>query len=405
MATQARPTDIGSKGTHALLMKLVTMRDPHGVLSVYTSSSAPGGERHEPHAEDIALHNALDAVQHDVDARGPRSMATALRAAMERLRSALAELTDPTGGGLGRALFAPISGGEHRLVVTRDPMEPFVMLGPAAGLRTLLGPLDAGRAAGVVAVSAGSVRAVSATNGGAEEAMLLAMDDQSGEWRRLQGPASSNPAQALHTASQRDLFERRLKEHRRQFVGGAGDALLAATSKHGWDRVAIAGSAEFVAALAEALEDHIETIRCSFAPRHELSATEMARQFVPELDAARERRHTSLVNDVRDAALATRGTAALGVDDVATALAEGRVQRLLLDTRREMAGSVTPDGRLVRSGQKPPGVSADELTSEPHLVERMIERTLSSGGDVVPLVPSAADVLAEWDGVAAFLRW
>ena len=47
----------------------------------------------------------------------------------------------------------------------------------------------------------------------------------------------------------------------------------------------------------------------------------------------------------------------------------------------------------------------DELISEPHLVERMIERTLSSGGDVVPLVPSAADALAEWDGVAAFLRW
>jgi hypothetical protein len=128
-------------------------------------------------------------------------------------------------------------------------------------------------------------------------------------------------------------------------------------------------------------------------------------QFLPDLDAARERRHVSLVNDVRDAGLAAHGTAALGVDDVVAALAEGRVHRLLLDTRREMAGSVAPDGRLVRAGQKPPGVRADDLTSEPHLVERMIERTLSSGGDVVPLVPSAADTLAEWDGVAAFLRW
>jgi Bacterial archaeo-eukaryotic release factor family 5 len=405
MTTQASPAQIGAGKTHALLAELAAIRDPEGVLSVYAASSAPTGERHEPHAEDIAVRGALDALLKEVEESGPRAKASALRSTIERLRSPLADLTDPTAGGLGRALFARLSGGDHRVIVTRDPVDALVMLGPAAALRPLLGPLDAGRPMGVVAVSGDRVRAVSLDDGSAEDVLALEFDDQSGEWRRLQGPASSNPAQAMQTASQRDLFERRFKEHRRRFVSGAADALVAMSGERGWERIGIAGSAEFTRALAEATEGRVETVPCGFTPRHELSAGELARQFQPHLSAARERRHTVLVDEVRNAALAARGTAALGPDDVFTALAEGRVHQLLLDTRREMTGSVAPDGRLVRAGQKPPGVEVGELTSEPHLVERMIERTLAAGGDIVPLVPAAADGLSEWDGVAAFLRW
>jgi Bacterial archaeo-eukaryotic release factor family 5 len=404
MTTQASPKGTGANGMRLLLTELAGIRDAVGVLSVYATSSAPAGDRHGPHSEDIALRSALNALQKEI-AGGPRATAAALKEIIERLRSPLADLTDPRAGGLGRALFAPLSGGDYRLIMTRDPMDPSVMLGPAASLRALLGPLDAGRAVGAVAVSASTVRAVSASHDGAEDALILAMDDQSGEWRRLQGPASTNPAQAMHTASQRDLFERRLNEHRRQFVAGAADALLETAAERGWDRLAIAGSAEFRNALAEGTEDHIETIRCSFSPRHELSTMELAQQFLPDLDAARQRRHMTLVNHAIDAARATQGTAAIGVDDVFAALAEGRVHRLLVDTRGEMAGSMAPDGRLVRAGQIPPGMKAGDLFEEPHLVERMIERTLDSGGDIVPLAPSAADALTEWDGVVAFLRW
>lgn len=390
---------------HALLAQLRGIRDPEGVLSVYASSDAAAGVRHGPHAGDIAVRSALDALQDDVTAGGPRSRAVALRTALDRLRSALEELTDPTRTGRGRALFAPLGGGDHRVVTTRTPLEPLAVLRPAPYLRPLLGPLDAGRPAGAVAVSAGAVRAVCMRDGSADEVLHLQFDDQSGDWRRLKGPASGNPFQAAHMASQRDLYQRRLHEHRERFVGGAAAALVATAAERGWERLCIAGDPEFAEALAAAAGDHIETVRDTSVPRHDLSPAELARALTPCLDAAREARHAQLVKDVRDAALAARGTAVLGMDDVLTALAEGRVHRLLLDVRHEVAGSISPDGRLVRTGQRPAGVDPDALVGEPHLVERIIEQTLAAGGHIVPLVPSAADGLAEEDGVAAFLRW
>lgn len=396
---------VATNGMHALLAELRGIHDPEGVLSVYASSDAAGGVRHGPHAGGIAVRSALDALQDDVTTGGPRSRAVALRTALDRLRSALAELTDPTRTGRGRALFAPLGGGDHRVVVTRTPLEPLAVLRSTPYLRPLLGPLDAGRPAGGVAVSADAVRAVCMRDGSAEEVLHLQFDDQSGDWRRLQGPASGNPAQAAHMASQRDLYQRRLHEHRERFVAGAAAALVATGAERGWERLCIAGDREFAEALAAAAGNDIETVRDTSVPRHDLSPAELAHALAPCLDAAREAQHTKLVRDVRDAALAAHGTAVLGMDDVLTALAEGRVHRLLLDVRHEMAGSISPDGRLVRTGQRPAGVDPDALVGEPHLVERIIEQTLAAGGHIVPLVPSAADALADGDGVAAFLRW
>jgi peptide subunit release factor 1 (eRF1) len=90
---------------------------------------------------------------------------------------------------------------------------------------------------------------------------------------------------------------------------------------------------------------------------------------------------------------------------VLDALAEGRVHTLLLDAARELEGSATGDGRLYPAGVVPPGVSPDELRTEPHLAERMAERALETGATLVAVTGAAAETLAEHDGVAAILRW
>jgi hypothetical protein len=405
MAAEASKPGVRRISTRELLADLVAMHDPEGILSIHVSPGAEIGERHAPRPGEIALREGIDALRDEVTAQGPRARGVALRSLLERLRPQLDDLVDPMLPGRGRALFAPLGGGAPRTVATREPLATLVALGPTASLRPLLGPLEAGRPAGIIAVSAPAVRAVDWRDGTAEDVVTLEFDDESGEWRRFMGPAAPNLARGIESASQRDLYIRRLREHEARFVAGGADALIEAARECAWERLCIAGDAELVAALSDATGDRIETVRGETVPRHDLSAHELALALAPTLDEARETRHAALVREVCDTALASRGTASLGVDDTLAALAEGRVHLLLLDTRREMAGSVAPDGRLVRRHQTPPGVDPGALSEEPRLVERMIERALATGGDVVALVPAAADALAEWDGVGALLRW
>jgi hypothetical protein len=272
-------------------------------------------------------------------------------------------------------------------------------------MRPLLAPLDSARPAGIVAVSATGVRAVDWRDGRAEDVVTMAFDDESGEWRRMKGPASSNPAQSMQMASQRDLFERRLREHRKRYVSGCASELVEAAEARGWERLLLAGMPELIRALSAETSGRVPTLEGGAIPRAEISAQDLATALAPALDQARDEDHRQKAALVRDAALSTQGTATLGLDDTLAALAEGRVHELLLDTQREVSGVVSPDGRLARRGQVPPGVAPGTLQAEPHLIERMIERALETGAGVVPLAATAADVLDDWDRVAARLRW
>ena len=91
------------------------------------------------------------------------------------------------------------------------------------------------------------------------------------------------------------------------------------------------------------------------------------------------------------------------MDDVLTALAEGRVQHLLLDPRRRHAGARAADGRLVAAGEVLPGAGA--AAPEPHLMERMLERALATGAGVTVLQDGAAEPLDAHGGIGAALRW
>ena len=64
-----------------------------------------------------------------------------------------------------------------------------------------------------------------------------------------------------------------------------------------------------------------------------------------------------------------------------------------------------PDGRLWPEGTQPGDVPSGELAPEPFLAERMIEQALARGATVTPVEQDAAAPLADYDGMAAILRW
>ena len=75
----------------------------------------------------------------------------------------------------------------------------------------------------------------------------------------LQGPAASHPrgsgerAPGTHSSSQRDLFERRLEQHRVVFVREVAGKCLAVARERGWPLVLVLGDPHLTAPAAEVL--------------------------------------------------------------------------------------------------------------------------------------------------------
>lgn len=382
------------------LRAVAEMRDPVGVLSVYVDASP--GEREGRDTAAVALRNALHALERSQHER-PR--AAALHEALERLRGPLDDLLSPRLAGRGRALFAGIESGEVEQVHVQPPLATGVVLEETAYVRPLLAVLPACLPAGIAAVSRREVRALEWRPEHAAELAAFPVEPETGEWRKMKGPADPRTTAGQHSASQEDRFERRLAEERGRLVAAAGERLARLAAARSWDVLVVAGEAETTAALVGAVGgDGVEVVTDPTVIGGTASAGELSAAFAGAVAAARGGRALAATEAARDAALAG-GKGALGVSETLDALAEGRVHTLLLDAAREHEGAATPDGHLYPAGVVPPGTSPDELRPEPHLAERMVERALATGALIVPVGGRAAEVLAGHDGVGAILRW
>jgi protein required for attachment to host cells len=384
-------------------LEIVRLRDRHGVLSVYVDADPREQAATRP-AWVVAAENGLDEIRARVKADGDRARWTAVFRALESLEVELAALLDPRRPGRGRALFATIEGDEVRRVAVQMPLVDKVVLDDLADLTPLLVAYDRGRPAGLVVVSHAALRVLEAALGVVEELAGFDIEPETSDWRELKGPAAANPGLPQHSASHRDRFERRVDEHRDRLLERAAGELERLCARRGWDRLVLAGDPRLTHAVRDEL--HREHVDVSAVDRtlNGLSATEIADALAPALEQANARREASLVGRAKDAAL-SGNAGALGLDDVVSALEDGRVEHLLFDPARSYPGARAPDGRLVPEGAVPLGVDADELVAEPSLAGHLIERALATDARVTPLSAAGAQALAEHGGVAALLRW
>ncbi|HSI97069.1 MAG TPA: VLRF1 family aeRF1-type release factor [Gaiellaceae bacterium] len=384
-------------------LEVVRLRDPYGVLSVYVDAD-PREQASSRPAWIVAAENGLSEVRERVKSDGDRPRWTAVFERLERLEAELATLLDPRQPGRGRALFATIDGGAVHRVSVQVPLENHVSLDEAAYLIPLLVALDRGRPAGLVVVSQAAAVALEQHLGVVRELTTIALEPDTSDWREMKGPAAANPALAQHGAPQRDLFDRRLGEHRGRLLEGAATRLVELAAQRSWDRVVVAGDGRLGPPLAEAFGAYETDVSVVDRTLHGISPSEIGAALAGELDEANRRREDRLVARARNAAL-SGGAGALGLADVLTALADGRVDRLLVAEGREYRGMRSSDGILVPEGVVPPGVAAHELAPVPSLTTHMIEQALAIDARVTPLSATGAAALAEHDGIAALLRW
>jgi hypothetical protein len=327
-----------------------------------------------------------------------------LRARIDQLRPELERLLDRAAPGQGRALFAGVADGQVRTVALQMPLGDRVVLETDAFIRPLLTAWSQAGPAGIVAVSADEIRMIDLRFGWAEEVAAIRPPEQV-EQRELKGPAAANPALNQHSASQRDLFERREEDKLVRFLRTVGPAVTDQARVREWDQLLVTGEAHLVNAVTDGLPPgwNGELVTMTH-PVATLTVPKIVATVVPALDEARQRRRRALATRAYESAMSANA-GAWGLSDTLTALQQGQVAHLLLTADGQWPGSRTPEGVLLPDGEVPPGVEVDRLTPEPHLGERMIELAFNGGARVTVLERDDAQLIAEAGGVAALLRW
>lgn len=381
------------------LLALSRRTDPGGVLSIYVAADAGADPGLQGAAIDIK--NRLAELERNVAAEGPRERTQAVRAAVERLGPELDRLTNPQERGNGRALFAPVGGGEVTRFASQMPLANRVVLDDGPFIHPLLELLDEGRPAGVLLVTQDEARLLEWRLGELSELERLEPTVVEAPHERT-GPVGSSPSERPRSP-RREQRQAREWTQTLRFLDEVAEAAGALAERQGWERVLVSGGDRLTEPLASALTlpPDVMVIR---DPRvlTQLDPQRLTATVTEQLRAQHAGYEARLVEEVRRAALAT-GAGALGASDVIGALNEGRVAHLVYDPEVRYQGSIGDDGRLYVGEEV--GPTASDREPEPRLTERLVERALETGARVTPVEGAASGALADADGIAALLRW
>ena len=383
------------------MREALSLADPLGVLSVYLSArdaATPGNTAVR------ALEVELGRLGRLIDTSwttGAGPAHSALAAVEQHVRGAIL-----SGDARDLALFAALGRGEVAVVEPGGAVPTRATFGARADVRPLCLALDEAHPAGVALVSGDGVRVLEWAPGSLTDVWSEALPEL--EEPDLVGPAHAHPrgqpgsAPGFRVAQQRDLFETRMRGELERLLAGAGKTIADLASEHGWRELALAGDERLTPALARGLPSGAP-LEIAPVPRLEQwrSTGELAGRVAPAIAGVRERRMESLVRRVLDA---VGGRGVVGLRDTLAALADGRVDTLLVAADRPIVGRSSAFGALAAPGETPPGSVAAELVDDPMLADAMIGRALETDAAVVVL-PAGPAALLGGDDVAALLRY
>jgi hypothetical protein len=382
----------------AALREVVSISDEIGVLSFYLNAD-PREETSSRPAWRIRFRNELADLRERIMADGDETRKKAVLKRLTELDRPFRHLLDPAESGLGRVMFAPVSGEEVSVFSFQLPVADQIALEPTAYVRPLVNTVEAAPPAGIVVVCRDGLRMIDYRYGMVEDVGRSRYEVDPEDWREMRGPAPSELSQ--QGSSHREKFASRVEDNLTRLVRADAPQVTAKAADLGWTTLVLVGDVQLTGILAGGLAGDVIQIDAVVDP---LPSVKIVEYVGPQLRAARTRHGVGLANRAKDATLAG-GRGVLGLRDTLHALNESRVANLLLDESREWSGSRTAYGMLHLSGEIPPGESEKTLVEEPAMGERMIERALDIDAEVTVLDRGASEVLTDFDGVAAILRW
>ncbi len=391
---------MASAGHATKVVEALRLSGALGVVSVYVNARAaatPGNA--DMHGLEVELARVGRTVDAAWAADGEPAHA-ALASIKEHVRDAVL-----SGEARNLALFGALGHGETVVFEPAGSVPTRAVLGPRADVRPLCVALQESRPAGVALVSVERIRVLEWTPGALADVWSETFPEL--EQRDLRGPAHAHPhglpgaAPGSKSGQQRDLFASRARDALERLLAVAGQRIAKLATERDWPELALAGDNRLVSMLARGLPA-AASVDLVPLPRLEQwrSPGELAGLVAPAIADARDRRTTRLVGRVLESA---GGSCARGLGETLAALADKRVDTLLMPADRPIAGRSGAKGLLAAPGDVPAGHTAAELVDDPMLADAMIAEALSARAAVVVLSGVCARMLD--DDVAALLRY
>jgi hypothetical protein len=214
-----------------------------------------------------------------------------------------------------------------------------------------------------------------------------------GDWRPFGGTAGGSPARGLLPTSHDERYRARVQAQRDQLYETTAKETAKRLDALGWERVALVSEGQvasrFRAALpAEVIERVIAEADLNLAG-HDPNA--IADAIEPLIEEAWRKRTTALI-ELAHRRPRTGGAATIGAQETFGALAEGRVDHLLIDPDRDFSAAA---GMIPSSIRGP-----REL-----LGERAVEAAIGTSAQVTAFSTTASQPLRDAGGMAALLRY
>jgi Bacterial archaeo-eukaryotic release factor family 10 len=366
---------------------LLAWRPPLGVISIYLDLRPE--DRGEPWR--IELEHGLGAAIKRADGgRQKEALEQTARRISARFPAEPAEQEGRTHVGFVEVARKPAREEWFSLQLPLDASA--VVLNSRPLVLPLLTLMDDGAPRGVAAVSSEWVRLFVWAFGSLEEVDDWELEYFGLDWRERKAQRPGDPARVHGAkAAGRDQFDQRLEANREHFLRETGRLAAAEVKERGIDELLAFGDPPAVRELSEGAGAVLRTRAAGEQNLIGVPLGEIQAQVTSTIEVLNRERELTLVSRVVDEAHGgTRG--ALGPQETSQALAEGRVEHLLIDPEREYSGD--PIGSL----------NSDDDAELP-VPDRLVAAALATRARVTPVEGEAAERLASSDGIGALLRY
>jgi hypothetical protein len=379
--------------TQQVLEKLATADPKRLVISVHarTDPRDPANTSVTP-AWLIELRNGLRQISDRLESGNDRENRLAFRELRTRIEEELIELP-PSERARSVTWFVDADGTSGRfslqLPLRRDrtvaDTKPFVS--------PLVDIADRGAPVGVVLVGGDLIRIVQIEQAEASEPENSTFELTLGDWRPFGGTAGGSPARGLHYTSHEERYRARVEAQRDRLFETAATETAIRLEALGWERVVLIAEGQVASRFRQALP---ATVRQRVVAEAELNVVGdelnvIADTVEPLIEDAWQRRTDALAGLASERAK-SGGAAALGPQETFGALAEGRVDHLLIDPDHDFSSA---------AGMIPAAIGGPSDM----LGERAVEAAIATSAQVTSVSIDASAVLRDADGMAALLRY
>ena len=337
--------------------------------------------------------NGLKAISERLEAEDDRDDRLAFRGLRERIEQELVDL-DPAERARSVAWFLDLDGAHSQRFSLQLPLRDTDVV---ADRKPFVSPLvdiaDRGARTGVILVGGDLVRLLQIEQAEPSEPADSIYELSLGDWRPFGGTAGGSPARGTLTVSHQERYEARVDAQRAQLFDTAATQTAKRLRDLGWERIVLVSERQVATRFREALPGEISELVIAEADLnlHGEEPTAIADALEPLIEDAWLTRTTALVNLAHDRAQAG-GAATLGAQETLDALAEGRVDHLILDPDYDFAQGVSTIPQPIRG-------PADMLG------ERAVETALDTAAQVTALPTTASETLRDAGGMVALLRY